>query len=52
MLEKSGFKTVLYSNQIAGSDLLRIMSKKGIMLSHNELNETGQKIKKIIEKYV
>ncbi|MFA6105262.1 MAG: ATP-grasp domain-containing protein [Patescibacteria group bacterium] len=50
-LGKAGFTTILYPNKLPGSDLLRIMSKKGIMSAHNELNMRGLKIKEIIEKY-
>jgi hypothetical protein len=51
ILEKSSFKTILYPNQKPGNDLLRIMSKKGIMSNHNRFNKTGKKIVEIIEKY-
>jgi hypothetical protein len=52
LLHKNGFKTILYPNQHPGRDLLRIMSKRSIMLAHNKLNKDGLIIKEIIEKYV
>jgi hypothetical protein len=51
-LEKLGFSTIFYRNETPNTDLLRIMSKKGIMSNHNEFNKIGLSIKQAIEKYV
>lgn len=48
-LNKAGFNTILYNNTEHNSDLLRIQSKTGIMKKHNEFNEVGKKIIKILK---
>jgi hypothetical protein len=51
-LTKLGLKTIPYEASGPEKDLLRIQSKKGIMYAHNQLNELGLTIKKVVEKYV
>ncbi len=48
-LEKLGLNVILYTNKKPETDLLRIQSKKGIMLAHNQFNELGKKISEILK---
>ncbi len=43
-----GLNVILYTNKEPETDLLRIQSKKGIMLANNQFNELGEKIQKIL----
>jgi hypothetical protein len=44
-LQKLHCNIIMYDNDGAGSDLLRIQSTKSIMQDHNQFNELGEKIK-------
>ncbi|MEK7625152.1 MAG: hypothetical protein AAB467_02255 [Patescibacteria group bacterium] len=48
-LESLGLNVIEYANTEPEKDLLRIQSKEGIMLAHNQLNELGKKIAAILK---
>jgi len=48
-LKSQGFKLVTYPNYRPNTDLLRIQSLKGIMVTDGKLNERGREIIKILE---
>lgn len=48
-LEKLDLNVILYTNKEPETDLLRIQSKKGIMLANNQFDELGEKIKIILD---
>ena len=47
-LESAGYQVVSYTNTELSADLLRIQSTQGIMAGHNEFNEKGKEIVKMI----
>jgi len=47
-LKKQKFNVIQYQTTTPNSDLIRIQSKTGIMSEHNEFNEVGKKIVKIL----
>lgn len=49
LLKNLGLNVIVYTNKEPEKDLLRIQSKKGIMLAHNQLNELGRKIAEIVK---
>jgi formate-dependent phosphoribosylglycinamide formyltransferase (GAR transformylase) len=47
-LESAGYQVVSYANTELNADLLRIQSMNGIMAGHNEFNDKGKEIVKIV----